>query len=73
MEDLITTQEAAELLGVSSRYILALIASGRLPARTFGNARSHLIARDDLKLVEHRPRGRPAGSKNKKKGSKNAP
>ena len=59
MDDLITTQEAAEMLGVTPRRVLVLIASGRLPARTLGNSRQHLIARADLKLVKHRPNGRP--------------
>jgi excisionase family DNA binding protein len=59
MDDLITTQEAAEVLGVTPRRVLTLIRSGRLPARTIGNSRLHLIARADLELVKVRPNGRP--------------
>ena len=54
---LLTTQEAAERLGVSTRRITALIKSGKLPAERFG--RAHVIQESDLKLVEDRKPGRP--------------
>lgn len=59
MEDPITTQEAAESLGVTQRRIQALIKSGRLPAKPVGNSRLLLIERKDLELVRDRPPGRP--------------
>jgi len=62
MDDLITTEEAAEELGVTSRRVLTLIRSGRLPSRTVGKSRLHLIARADLELVRNRPNGRPRKS-----------
>lgn len=60
--DLITTQQAAKILGVTSRQVLKLIAAGRLPSKAV-NPRLHLIARADLKLVKKRKRGRPKGKR----------
>lgn len=62
----LTTKQAAENLGVSVRRVIALIESGRLPASRFGNAYS--INEPDLELVRERPVGRPAKSKQTKKG-----
>jgi excisionase family DNA binding protein len=61
--DFITTQEAAELLGVTVRRIQAMITAGRLPAERVGTGRRSvfLIARADLKLVKNRKPGRPKG------------
>jgi len=61
MADLITTEEAAKILGVIPRRVRVLIASGRLPAQTFGagNRKVHLIERADLRLVMERKTGRP--------------
>jgi excisionase family DNA binding protein len=56
--DLLTTIEAANKLGVSKPRITALIRSGRLPAKKFGNA--YMINESDLKLVEDRKPGRPS-------------
>lgn len=70
MEDLITTEEAAKLLGVTARRVAALITAGRLPARTIGNSRLYLIARADLALVKDRKPGRPVSIKNVKKERK---
>ena len=70
MDELITTIQAAEELGISQRRVNALISEGLLPAKRFG-ARILLIQRADLDLVRNRPKpGRrwPA----KKKGRKNA-
>lgn len=61
MDDFITTREAAAMLGVTARRVLALIAEGRLPSRVV-NSRLHLIARADLNLVKNRPNGRPKKS-----------
>lgn len=58
---LISTTEAATRLGVSSRRVIALIRSGRLPSQRIG--RIHLVKPDDLKPLETRPPGRPAKGK----------
>lgn len=54
---LITTSEAAEILGVSLRRVRALIEDGRLPSQQIG--REHLIIKSDLELVRERRTGRP--------------
>lgn len=54
---LLTTQEAADKLGVSVRRVVAMINAGQLPSQRFG--RSHVIKEEDLKLVEKRQVGRP--------------
>ncbi len=60
-EKLLTTPEVAARLGISSRRVLALIATGRLPSQQFG--RDHVVKESDLKLVEDRKTGRPAKAK----------
>lgn len=62
--DRLTTQQAAEKLGVTIRRINALIQSGRLPAEKFGQV--HMIKESDLKLVEDRKVGRPRKAPAKK-------
>lgn len=57
MKELLTTQEAAEALGVTDSRVRQLIIDGKLPAQKFG--RSHMIKRSDLKDVEIGNRGRP--------------
>lgn len=59
--NLISTTEAATRLGISSRRVVALIKSGRLPSQRIG--RIHLVKPDDLSLIEDRPPGRPAKQK----------
>ena len=54
---LLTTEEAAAKLGVTTARVRALILSGRLPATKFG--RAHAIREEDLKLVSERKPGRP--------------
>jgi excisionase family DNA binding protein len=54
---LISTKEAAELLGVSTLRVQQLIWDGRLPAQKVG--RDYVIQESDLKLVEDRKPGRP--------------
>lgn len=73
---LLTTQEAAERLGVSVRRVTELITSGRLPAERFG--RAYMIDDSDLKFVEDRKPGRPPkvdkrleGKASKKKAKRN--
>jgi len=54
---LLTTQEAADRLGITTGRVRILILSGRLPAEKFG--RAHMIREGDLALVEDRQPGRP--------------
>jgi excisionase family DNA binding protein len=55
--DFLTTNEAANKLGVKVRMVQLLIQTGRLPATKFG--RDYMIKEADLKLVENRKVGRP--------------
>jgi excisionase family DNA binding protein len=64
MKELLTTQEAAEELGVTDSRVRQLIIDGKLPAQKFG--RSHMIKRSDLKDVEIGNRGRPRKDGKKK-------
>jgi excisionase family DNA binding protein len=57
MDNLISTKEAAEKLGVSLRRVQALVTSGRLPAQKIGN--SYVVRKEDLELVRERKAGRP--------------
>jgi excisionase family DNA binding protein len=59
MADLITTAEAAEKLGITSIRVRQLIASGRLPAKEYGQI--WLIKPADLAKVRVRKTGRPRG------------
>lgn len=58
-EILLTTKEAAEIMGWSSRYIVMLINEGRLNAQKFG--RDWVIRRKDLDDIAPAERlvGRP--------------
>ena len=53
----LTTDEAAQELGVTPARVRQMIRAGQLPATRFG--RAHVIYRKDLALVEERPVGRP--------------
>jgi excisionase family DNA binding protein len=72
---LLTTQEAADRLGVTSARIRAMILAGRLPAEKFGHV--HMVREEDLALVADRKPGRPptkpdakkTAAKKSKKGS----
>lgn len=74
MAKTLTTQEAAERLGISAIRVRQLIGAGRLPAEKFG--RDYMIKEEDLELVADRKPGRPAkakveiGSKVSKKNAK---
>ena len=57
MAKLLTTSEAAGLLGVNASRIRQLVLQGRLPAQKMG--RDLFIDEKDLKLVEDRKPGRP--------------
>lgn len=63
---LLTTSEAAAELGLSRRQVQTLIGQQRLPAQRVG--RDWLIRASDLRLVRERPKGRPPGTKNSKRG-----
>jgi excisionase family DNA binding protein len=65
---LLTTQEAAERLGVTSARVRAMIIAGRLPAEKFGHV--HMVREEDLALVADRKPGRPPASKPAKKSKK---
>jgi excisionase family DNA binding protein len=63
-DEMLTTEEAAAVLGVTSSRVRQMVRSGSLPASRFGKA--HLIRRGDLHLVEDRPTaGRPPKTTNK--------
>lgn len=64
MNDLVSTKEASEKLGLSIRRVQALITSGKLPAQKIGN--SYVVKESDLQLVEDRPTGRPPKDKDEK-------
>ena len=57
-ERLLTTQEAAERLGLTDSRVRQLVLEGRLPAQKFGHL--NMIREQDLKLVSNIKRGRPA-------------
>lgn len=62
---MITTQEAAARLGISSRRVRALIDAGRLPAEKIG--RDWLIKVSDLALLAERKAGYPKGRPRKER------
>jgi excisionase family DNA binding protein len=65
-DDLISTQQAAEILGISLARVHQLIKDGRLPATKFGERLRGmwLIRRADLEKVRVRPGpGRPSKPK----------
>ena len=57
----LTTEEAAQRLGVTAARVRAMIAAGRLPAEKFGPV--YMIKEEDLKLVIDRQTGRPPKAK----------
>ena len=56
-ENYITTNEAADVLGVTRQRVLQLIQDGRLKAEKFANV--YMIRRGDLDHIEEKPMGRP--------------
>jgi excisionase family DNA binding protein len=56
-EDYVSTNDAADALGISRQRVLQLIKTGRLKAEKFANV--YMIHRPDLSAVEDRPQGRP--------------
>ncbi len=65
MQGLLTTQEAAEKLGVTAGRVRQMIVHGQLPATKLG--RDNLIRETDLKLVGDRKVGRPPKAKSASK------
>lgn len=61
MKDLLSTVEAAEIVGVTDSRIRQLILAKKLPAVKIGN--TNLIKKQDLKLLENRKHGRPKKEK----------
>jgi len=57
-QNLLSTTEAAERLGVTSIRVRAMIRDGKLPAQKIG--RDYVIKESDLELVKDRKPGRPA-------------
>jgi excisionase family DNA binding protein len=57
MEKLLTTKEAALILGVTPARVRQFVMRGQLPAEKFGRDLS--IKRSDLKRLESRRVGRP--------------
>ena len=58
MESFLTTQQAAERLGVTAGRVRQMIVDGQLPAMKMG--RDNFIRAEDLQLVAGRKVGRPA-------------
>lgn len=73
-ENYITTNEAANVLGVTRQRVLQLIQDGRLKAEKFANV--YMIRPGDLKNIEEKPMGRPpkpkaaANGNGRKKGGR---
>ena len=64
MDGMLTTEEAAERLGVTTGRVRQMIVNGQLPTQKFGHV--HMIKESDLKLVADRKPGRPAKKAGKK-------
>jgi excisionase family DNA binding protein len=71
MNELLTTHQAAERLGVTAGRIRQLIVEGRLPAVKMG--RDNFIKASDLRLVENRKVGRPTKLEAAKKADAKKP
>jgi len=63
-QKLLSTNEAAQKLGVTSIRVRAMIRDGNLPAKKIG--RDYVINESDLELVKDRKPGRPSKEKSKK-------
>jgi excisionase family DNA binding protein len=59
--ELLSTAEAGERLGVTRQRILELITAGRLPARKVG--RSYVVRAGDVSSLERNKVGRPPAKK----------
>jgi excisionase family DNA binding protein len=68
-ERLLTTQEAAERLGLTDSRVRQLVLEGRSPAQKFGHL--NMIREQDLQLVSNIKRGRPPKVNKKASAKKN--
>jgi excisionase family DNA binding protein len=66
--ELLTTKQVAEILGVSVGRVQQMVADNQLPATKVG--RDNFIKETDLKLVKDRKVGRPKGYSPKSKTEK---
>ena len=66
--ELLTTKQVAEVLGVSVGRVQQMVADGQLPATKIG--RDNFIKETNLKLVKDRRVGRPKGYSPKDKDEK---
>ena len=66
MDELLTTLQAAERLGVTAGRVRQMIVDGQLPATKMG--RDNFIREADLKLVAERKVGRPPKATKKATG-----
>ena len=66
--ELLTTKQVAEIIGVSVGRVQQMVADGQLPATKIG--RDNFIKETDLKLVKDRKVGRPKGYSPKDKSEK---
>lgn len=57
MENVLTTKEVAEKLGITDSQVRYLILRGKLPAEKIGHI--HVVKESDLELVRERKVGRP--------------
>lgn len=57
MKDLLTTNEVAEIIGISDVRVRQLIYAKKLPAEKIGN--TIVVKREDLNLIKDRKSGRP--------------
>jgi excisionase family DNA binding protein len=62
-DDLISTAEAAELLGVTPQQVRTHARNGRLPGQVVG--RDWVFRRGDVKAFKPRPVGKPPKTKEK--------
>lgn len=65
MDELLTTSQAAQKLGVSAGRVRQMVVDGRLPVVRLG--RDNLIRSADLALVKNRKTGRPPKDKDSSK------
>lgn len=63
MDDYISTAEAAQILGITPRRILVLIAEGRIKSKKIG--RTHIVEARSVASFQPRPEGRPGHRKSK--------
>ena len=66
--ELLTTKQVADILGVTVGRVQQMVADGQLPAMKIG--RDNFIKETDLKLVKERKVGRPKGYSPKDKNEK---